>query len=122
LRQDSRVVVMEQTDVRQVTPKDFGGQCPWLVCDVSFISLSRLIPYLLPLAQNFLLLVKPQFELAREEVPKGGVVSNPQLIDKAVAEVRKVLTQHGAKVKATQSSQVLGREGNQEVFLWGERK
>ena len=113
---------MEQTDVRNVTAIDFQGKCNWLVCDVSFIALAPLIPHLMILANNFLLLIKPQFELEKEDIPPGGVVHDSKMIDKAVKRVTQTFQEHGGKVKKIQASQILGREGNQEVFLFGEYK
>jgi 23S rRNA (cytidine1920-2'-O)/16S rRNA (cytidine1409-2'-O)-methyltransferase len=91
LRQDPRVLVQEGINCRNLRPEDVGEQVALCVADVSFISLTLILPpafeLLLPEA-DMVVLIKPQFELAREDVGKGGIVSDPRLHERAVAKIR----------------------------------
>lgn len=119
LRQDPRVVSLEQTHIEGYQASEVFD---WIVVDVSFISLARLVPSLCAVSKQghsqFLLMVKPQFELAREEVEQGGVVRSEVLRQKAVGLVVAALAKQGAEVLGQCDSEVKGRRGNQEVFLW----
>ena len=80
LRTDSRVVLHERTNARHLKSEDIGEQVDLIVCDVSFISVTLLVPALAPLltpSGNWIILVKPQFEVGREYVGKGGIVRDP---------------------------------------------
>lgn len=118
LRNDPRVISLENTHI-----KDFANhqehQISWVVVDVSFTSLSRLIPYIKKSAPNarLLLLVKPQFELPRDKVPDGGVVVNEQDRREALDMVVVALTEEGYKIEKTVDASVSGRQGNREIFV-----
>ena len=120
LRGDPRVLVRERTNLRhfELPP----GDDPFdLVCaDVSFISLRQLLPRLIALARpggRLLLLVKPQFELERGAVGKGGVVRDPELRARAVREVREAGLAAGLVALGEAESGLAGPKGNLEVFL-----
>lgn len=121
LRSDPRVTALEKTDVREFRP----GEQPnldWVVADVSFNSLARLAPALRNAAPaagtQFLLMVKPQFELPRELVPDGGVVEDEALQAEAMASVEAAFVALGLKKLGSIPARVKGRSGNQEIFLW----
>lgn len=119
LRSDSRVVCIERTDVRDLRAEQVGP-VDIVVADVSFISLARLVPELVRLGGQgalYLLLVKPQFELPRELVPDGGVVSDPALRARAVDEVVQALRADGLHGIRQADSRVAGRTGNVEIFV-----
>ena len=119
LRQDSRVTSMEKMDVKVFN----GSQHPhidWVVADVSFTSLARLIPDIKKAAPNakVLLLVKPQFELPRDMVPKGGIVVDQADRLQAVREVRESLMNEGYIIKSEIDAKIAGKQGNREIFIY----
>ena len=120
LRQDDRVEVMEKTDIRSLVG-NFREKLDWVVADISFNSLDNLLPSILAVISDrrlhLLLLIKPQFELEAELVPKGGVVTDEGLQRLACQRVQSKLEELGLKVLATLASKVLGRSGNQEYFV-----
>jgi 23S rRNA (cytidine1920-2'-O)/16S rRNA (cytidine1409-2'-O)-methyltransferase len=119
LRNDSRVIRISR-NARDLRTSDIPEPIDLVVFDVSFISASKVLP---PSAQaakpgaDLLILVKPQFELPREDVGPGGIVSSPALHEKAVASVREAATQLGLEVLGVRPSRLPGAEGNQEYFL-----
>lgn len=121
LRTDPRVVVLDRTNVRDVTPELVGGPVDLVVGDLSFISL-RLV--LAPLHActvrdgDLLLMVKPQFEVGRERVGKGGVVRDPELRAEAVRSVAAAGEDLGLGVAGVTASPLPGPSGNVEYFLW----
>jgi 23S rRNA (cytidine1920-2'-O)/16S rRNA (cytidine1409-2'-O)-methyltransferase len=124
IRQDERVTCYEKTDVRALTSEQLaplGGPVDLVVVDASFISLRLLLPPLPPLLQPgalVLALVKPQFEVGRDQVGKGGLVKDDALREGAVAAVSSVARDLGFVVVARSESRVAGaRSGNREVFL-----
>lgn len=118
LRTDPRVLSVEQTDIRVYTPPH-DIQFDWVVADVSFNSLARLAPAIVKIAPKarLLLLIKPQFELPRERVPDGGIVSDEQDRQDALQIAIDALTACGKKVKSQIDARVAGRSGNRELFL-----
>ena len=123
LRQDARVVAIEK-NARYLVPADMPEAAELVVADLSFISLGKVIPALVPLAApgaDFLLLVKPQFELERGAVGRGGIVRDPALHRRAVAGVRDAATAAGLTVLGECASRVAGAEGNLEFFLSAHR-
>lgn len=121
LRQDHRVVVLEKLDIRQLSPLEIEPP-DWVVVDVSFISLKPLLSSLLQFGHGrtcrYLLLVKPQFELARHDVPEGGVVKSDVDRTQAVNSVREGLRSLGIHDVTAHDCRIPGREGNREVFLY----
>lgn len=124
LRQDRRVIPIER-NARELRAKDILEPVDLIVVDVSFISVSKVLSAALAAAKpgaDLLILVKPQFELLREEVGPGGIVSSPALHDKAVAAVRDAASHLGLAVLGARPSRLPGAEGNQEYFLHARKK
>jgi 23S rRNA (cytidine1920-2'-O)/16S rRNA (cytidine1409-2'-O)-methyltransferase len=120
LRQDPRVTVLEQTSARILTPELIDAPCRWVVCDASFISLSKVLEVPLKLAARpcqLVALIKPQFEVGRAEVGKGGVVRDPALHARVCAEVRDWIEGLGWTVQGIVESPIKGPEGNIEFLI-----
>lgn len=119
LRQDPRVVVRERVNVRHLRPDDLPERCDLVTVDVSFISLTKVVPALLEhLKVDGLLLplIKPQFEAGRRLVGKGGIVRDPE-VRREVVERRVIeLCGLGLEVLGTVDSAVAGMNGNREAF------
>ena len=124
LRQDPRVTVLEQTSARLLTPELIDAPCDWVVCDASFISLPKVLEVPLKLAApqcRLVALIKPQFEVGRGEVGKGGVVRDPALHERVCAEVRQWLEGEGWRVEGIVPSPITGPEGNIEFLVSAQR-
>lgn len=120
LRQDPRVTVLEQTSARILTRAQIDRACDWVVCDASFISLAKVLERPLELAARecrLVALIKPQFEVGREEVGKGGVVRDPALHARVCDEVREWLEGLGWAVQGIVESPITGPEGNVELLI-----
>ena len=120
LRNDDRVVVMERTNVRDLTPDTIGGQVDLVVADLSFISLSTVLPALTSCADvdaDIVPMVKPQFEVGKDRVGAGGVVSDPQLRADAVLTVARRAAALQWQTVAVTASPLPGPSGNVEYFL-----
>jgi 23S rRNA (cytidine1920-2'-O)/16S rRNA (cytidine1409-2'-O)-methyltransferase len=120
LRGDPRVAVRERTNLRHFALSDGEPPFDLVTVDVSFISLRTLLPRLHALARpggRLLLMVKPQFELEREAVARGGVVRDPELRARAVREVREAAEALGLLALGQADSRLAGPKGNIEVFL-----
>lgn len=120
LRQDGRVVVLERTNARYLTCEQVADPLDLAVIDASFISLEPLLAPLLPLFGDFVrlfVLVKPQFQLPREAVGPGGIVSDPDLHRQALAMVQRFGESLGLRCAAMVASPVRGTKGNQEFFM-----
>ncbi len=122
LRNDPRVVVMERTNIRQLTTLSEPMQCA--VIDVSFISLRLVLPPLLPLLERkpetwIVALVKPQFEAGKAEVDRGnGVISDPAIHERVLRELGEWIPQQTPlRVAETIASPILGRDGNREFLF-----
>jgi len=126
LRTDPRVVLRERTNLRYLTPTDlYGPDDPWpdlAVADVSFISLTRVLPALRSLLAGVVpeavLLVKPQFEVGRARVGKGGVVRDPVAHVDAIETVIAAASEQGWHPAALVASPITGPAGNHEYLLW----
>jgi 23S rRNA (cytidine1920-2'-O)/16S rRNA (cytidine1409-2'-O)-methyltransferase len=122
LRQDPRVVVMDRTNVRDLTEAGWPGERPSVVvADLSFISLALVLAPLVAVATDdadFVLMVKPQFEVGRDRVGEGGVVRDPALRGEAVATIAARAYDHGLGVMGVTASPLPGPAGNVEYFLW----
>ncbi len=118
LRQDPRVRVLEQTDVRDVAA-DAVGAVDLVVVDVSFISLRTVLPAIGELADDALIvaLVKPQFEVGKSRVGKGGIVRDPELHTEAVDGVVAAAAALGFRCAARSPSPITGAQGNREFFV-----
>jgi 23S rRNA (cytidine1920-2'-O)/16S rRNA (cytidine1409-2'-O)-methyltransferase len=125
LRQDDRVVVLEQLSARLLTAAHIPEPIDLIVCDASFISLAKVLEVPLTFAapaSRLLALVKPQFEAGRDEVGKGGVVRDPAVHDRVCAAAASWLAaQPGWRVIGVERSPITGPEGNVEFLLAGER-
>jgi len=121
IRDDSRVVVLERYNVREVTIDDLGGRVDAVVADLSFISLKRVIEPLVGVCGAggpLVLLVKPQFEAGRQEVSKGrGVITDPEIHDRVVSEIDAALRSAGCVVRGWIDSPLTGAEGNREFLV-----
>jgi 23S rRNA (cytidine1920-2'-O)/16S rRNA (cytidine1409-2'-O)-methyltransferase len=120
LRNDPRVVVLEGFNARTLTPADLAGPVDVVTIDVSFISLKHILPQLPPLladGADIIALVKPQFEAGREEVGKGGLVKDPAVHERVIAEVTRAAEAVGLACMAVVSSPITGATGNQEFLL-----
>ena len=124
LRQDPRVTVLEQTSARILTPTEIDRPCSWVVCDASFIALSKVLEVPLKLAAStcqLVALIKPQFEVGRGEVGKGGVVRDPALHARVCEEVRGWIEGLGWQVQGIVESPITGPEGNIEFLIAAQR-
>ena len=121
LRNDSRVTVLERTNVRSLTPEQIGGPVDLTVADLSFISLRLVLPALAACTRpegDLVPMVKPQFEVGRERVGAGGVVREPALRAGAVLDVATAARSLGLGVAGVAVSPLPGPSGNVEFFLW----
>jgi len=120
LRQDRRVVVMERTNARNLTVADFNDRIDLAVIDASFISLKILIPPLIPLFRqkiSVIALIKPQFEVGRGKVGKGGVVRDPALHQKVIKEIIDFCKTLKLQSCGVTPSPILGPKGNKEFLI-----
>lgn len=121
LRTDARVTVLERTNARRLEPCDLPFVPDLAVCDLSFIALGKVLPALarcLADRHDVLAMVKPQFEVGRERVGRGGVVRDPALRREAVAAVGAAARESGFAVTGAAPSGLPGPKGNRETFLW----
>ncbi len=125
LRADPRVEVRERTNVRSLRPDDLGGPVDLAVADLSFISLRTVLPVLVPLVVpggDLVVLVKPQFEAGRREAARGaGVVRDPAVWRRVLAEVSDVAAAQGADRMGVMPSPLTGADGNVEFLLHARR-
>lgn len=119
LRLDQRVRSVEKTDIKNFAPSE-SEFLDWVVADVSFTSLAKLVPDIRRVAPeaSVLLLVKPQFELPREMVPAGGIVTSDEDRRMALRHVREALEAHGYETRAAIDARVAGKQGNREIFIY----
>jgi len=125
LRQDPRVTVLEQTSARVLTLAQIDAPCGWVVCDASFIGLAKVLEVPLRLAAQqcrLVALIKPQFEVGRGEVGKGGVVRDPALHQRVCDEVQGWLEDIGWQVDGIVPSPISGPEGNVEFLIAAHRE
>jgi 23S rRNA (cytidine1920-2'-O)/16S rRNA (cytidine1409-2'-O)-methyltransferase len=117
LRQDPRVTVIERVNARDL--ESFPEPVSLIVIDVSFIGLEKVLPALLQAAPRaeVVALFKPQFQVGRSEVGKGGIVRDPRAIEAALARFRSWCATGGYVVRAEAPSELPGAEGNREIFL-----
>lgn len=125
LAKHPQVVAFEGLNARELTPASFGPHWPqggygFITGDLSFISLTLVLPALAPLLApegQLLMLVKPQFELQRADIGKGGLVKDPAAYARVEARLREACTTCGLQVQAWRGSPITGGEGNQEFFI-----
>ncbi|MFC7379654.1 TlyA family RNA methyltransferase [Brevundimonas sp. GCM10030266] len=122
---DPRVTNLEKTDARDLTPDLIPDAPELIVCDASFIGLSKVVPVALALAApgaDLVTLVKPQFEMdTRADVGRGGVVKDAEARQAALARVSDWIASRGWTVQATAESPITGGDGNVEYLLWATR-
>jgi 23S rRNA (cytidine1920-2'-O)/16S rRNA (cytidine1409-2'-O)-methyltransferase len=124
LRQDPRVIRVER-NARELTREDVAELVDLVVVDVSFISATKVLGPASACARNgadALILVKPQFELRRDEIGDGGIVTDGVLHERAIAEVREAGELAGWQCLGVRPSKLAGAEGNQEYFLHARKK
>ena len=120
LREDSRVVNLERTNIRHLTPDALPERPQLGVIDASFISLDKVLPATLALLApeaTIVALIKPQFEVGRGEVGKGGVVREPGQHRRVVEQVRQTAEALGCRVLGVVESPILGPKGNREFLI-----
>jgi 23S rRNA (cytidine1920-2'-O)/16S rRNA (cytidine1409-2'-O)-methyltransferase len=121
LRADDRVIVHEQTSARILTEQQITEPVDLIVCDASFISLSKVLERPLAFAKDgaqLVALIKPQFEAGRTEVGKGGVVRDTAIHARVCAEVQAWLKSIGWSIKGLTESPITGPKGNVEFLVW----
>jgi 23S rRNA (cytidine1920-2'-O)/16S rRNA (cytidine1409-2'-O)-methyltransferase len=119
LRSDHRVLTIEK-NARYLRPGDIAEPASLVVIDVSFISVTKVLPAVIPFATpgcNLLVLIKPQFELEKRDIGKGGVVRDPTLHPRAIEKVVASAAAFGLEIIGVKPSRLPGSEGNQEFFL-----
>jgi 23S rRNA (cytidine1920-2'-O)/16S rRNA (cytidine1409-2'-O)-methyltransferase len=120
LRGNPKVVSMESTDARTLTAQMLPAPIEAIVCDVSFISLLKVLPAVLPLAQSgawLAALIKPQFEVGRAAVGKGGIVKDETAKSQAIERVLAYIELAGWTVRGTVRSPIPGQDGNEETLV-----
>lgn len=125
LRNDPRVVVMENTNARNLAPEEFPAKFDLAVIDVSFISVTKLLPVLLPLLKDdarIVALIKPQFEVGKGEVGKGGIVREAEKHERVVNEINAFAEDIGLRCLGVIDSPILGAAGNKEFLALYERR
>jgi 23S rRNA (cytidine1920-2'-O)/16S rRNA (cytidine1409-2'-O)-methyltransferase len=121
LRDDPRVTVLERLNARALEPSALPYRPDLVVADVSFISLTKVLPAVLACTSerfDALVMVKPQFEVGRERVGRGGVVRDPAIRREALVTVAEAARREGAAVLGFASSGLPGPAGNRETFAW----
>ncbi len=121
LRQDPRVVVKERTNLRYLKPEDLGEKVDLVTLDLSFISLTKVLPAVKELLRpggEVVALIKPQFEAGRAFVEKGGVVRDKEVHARVLEEVLAAARGLGFRVRGVTFSPLLGADGNIEFFAW----
>ncbi|MEP7272441.1 MAG: TlyA family RNA methyltransferase [Acidobacteriota bacterium] len=119
LRQDERVDVREKINARYLEPGDFESRFDLIVADVSFISLDKILPVMTPLLEadgRVIVLIKPQFEVGRDEVGRGGIVRDARAQFRVVEEIVSFAAGVGLKCVGTLESPILGADGNREFL------
>ena len=122
LKNDPRVVSLENTDIREVKPADFAEKIDLVVCDVSFISLRHIFPAAAALCERGVFLVKPQFELDKKALSKSGVVKDAAKRKKAFESVCGYAKEAGFEVVNSAESPIKGGDGNTEYLIYLEKR
>jgi 23S rRNA (cytidine1920-2'-O)/16S rRNA (cytidine1409-2'-O)-methyltransferase len=123
LRTDPRVVLHEGVNAREIAAAEIGEPADFLTCDVSFISVTLILPAIATLLRaggQMVILIKPQFEVGRGQVGKGGIVREPELHRAACEKVDRAVQEIGYKT-AIMESPIAGAEGNKEFLLYAHR-
>jgi 23S rRNA (cytidine1920-2'-O)/16S rRNA (cytidine1409-2'-O)-methyltransferase len=123
LRNDPRVDLREGVNARHLSPADFDQKFDLATIDVAFISATKILPAVVPLLNShglIVTLIKPQFEVGKGEVGKGGIVRNPEQHHRVIAEVNSVAESLGLRVAGLVASPIQGADGNVEFLAWYE--
>ncbi len=122
LRNDPRVISREKFNARNLKPADIGEQVDLAVMDLSFISLTKVLPAVFGVMREgggIVCLIKPQFELERENIGAGGIVRDPALHERAVEKIRRFTTEnHALEWNGLMESPITGTDGNREFLAW----
>lgn len=121
LKGHPKITSLESQDARELALSQIGYEPDLIVCDASFIALSKVLPVPLSLAKQgakLISLVKPQFEVGREGIGRGGIVKSQEAALQSIDTVKDWLSQTGWDVKATDTSPIMGGSGNTEYLLW----
>ena len=122
LRNDPRVIVKEQFNARHMVPADIGEPVRLAVMDLSFISLTLVLPAVFSVLESggsVVCLIKPQFELRREDITRGGIVRDPALHQQSIEKIRHfVTTEFACTWNGVIPSPITGMDGNQEFLAW----
>jgi 23S rRNA (cytidine1920-2'-O)/16S rRNA (cytidine1409-2'-O)-methyltransferase len=121
IQQNPKVVILDRTNIRHLTGELVGDPIDLVVADLSFISLTLVLPALAAVSKpeaDYVLMVKPQFEVGRERLGAGGVVRDPALRKAAVMEVAESAYDVGLGTLGVTASPLPGPAGNVEYFLW----
>jgi 23S rRNA (cytidine1920-2'-O)/16S rRNA (cytidine1409-2'-O)-methyltransferase len=121
LQKDERVKILDRVNVRNLTPAQVGEEIDLVVADLSFISLKLVLPALISVAKtdaDFLIMVKPQFEVGKEQLGAGGVVRDTHLRKEAVSQVADAAFALNLGCCGVVASSLPGPAGNVEYFLW----
>ncbi len=124
LRRDPRVVAIEKLNARELSAEQVGGNFDLVTGDLSFISLTLVLPALAPMIKpkgHLLLLAKPQFELQPGQIGKGGLVRDPALYAQVEQRLREACTAQGLRVAGWYDSAIAGGDGNREFFIHARR-
>ncbi len=124
IRQDNRVVVIERVNIREIAPSLIPEPVDLVVIDVSFISLEKVLPSVIRFMKpgsELVALIKPQFEVGREHVGKGGIVRDETARSAAVERIVEFSGQAGLQVKGMMPSPITGQDGNVEFLLYARR-
>ncbi len=122
LKNDSRVISMEQTDIRDLKTEELEDKPVLSVCDVSFISLKNILPHAIKLCDEGIFLIKPQFELTSAALNKNGVVKKEKDREKALKAVLEYAKEAGYNLIKTAPSPITGKEGNIEYLMYAKRQ
>jgi 23S rRNA (cytidine1920-2'-O)/16S rRNA (cytidine1409-2'-O)-methyltransferase len=120
LQQDPRVISMEKTNIRNLLPEQLDEVPDLAVIDASFISLAKVLPATVAIVKpggRIIALIKPQFEVGKGEVGKGGIVRDPGAHEKVVAAIRQTAMEMGLAVRGVCESPITGADGNREFLI-----
>ncbi|MBT1072800.1 TlyA family RNA methyltransferase [Pelotalea chapellei] len=120
LQQDPRVVSMEKTNIRHLAPEQLDEQPDLAVIDASFISLTKVLPSTVQIVKpgsRIIALIKPQFEVGKGEVGKGGIVRDPSAHEKVIENIRQSAREMGLNVAGVCESPITGADGNREFLI-----
>jgi 23S rRNA (cytidine1920-2'-O)/16S rRNA (cytidine1409-2'-O)-methyltransferase len=120
LQKDNRVVNLERRNIRYLNREEVGEEVDLILIDTSFISIEKFLPHLLGFLKRggeLISLIKPQFEVGKGEVGKGGVVKDPALHQKVIERISRFSRGLGLKVLGVVESSLLGPKGNREFFI-----